>query len=112
MRNSGVVEQQFALGITPRSQPKFALSVSEENVAAVGPGKFQGDIEQREQDFIQHSGSVELARRLQKEGQLLQIAYFAGYLDFRNLAQEITGGIGSAMLRVKDGEDGIPRTEL
>src|SRR6266852_5631975 len=102
MRNRGVVEQQLALRVSSSRQPQLAVQVSEENVSALGSGQLQGHIQKREQDFIQNAGGVQLARGLQKDSQLFQISDFVGNLDTRNLAEEITRGVGGDALGMED----------
>ena len=102
MRNGGVIEQQLAFGVPPCRQAQLAVFVSQEDVTTLGPGELQGHVEKRQQDFIQHAGSVQLACGFEEDSQLLEIGDFVRNLDARNLTEKIARRIGGDVLRMKN----------
>ena len=73
MRNRGVIEQRFALGVAPGGQAQVVLLVPHEDVAALGARKLQGRVQQSDQDFVEHAGRIQLAGGFEKQRQLFQI---------------------------------------
>src|SRR4029077_1595145 len=108
----GVIEQRFALGVSPGGQTQVALFVAHEDVAALGARKFQGGVQQSDENFIEHTGRVQLAGRLEKKGQLLQVRGVGRNLDPRNLAEELAGRVGAGMMGVEDDVRNVAHAEL
>ena len=112
MRNRGVIEQQFAFGIPPCRQAQLAVRVSQENISALGASELQGHVEKRQQDFIQHAGSVQLARGFEENGQLLKVGDFARHLDAGDLTEKVARGVGGDVLRMEYGVNRIAGAEF
>ena len=112
VRNRGVIEQRFALGVAPRSQAQVALFVAHEDVAALGARQLQSRVQQRDQNFVEHAGRVQLARGFEKKGQLFQIGGVGRDLNPGNLAQELARRIRAGVMGMEDDVGNIADTEL
>ena len=66
MRNGGVFQQRFALGVSSRPQPQLSLVIFHEYKSALGPGELEGHIKKGHQNFIQHTNRVQLAGSFEK----------------------------------------------
>src|SRR5262249_43034402 len=107
-----VVQQQFSPGIAPSGQAQAVVLGLEKDVAALGTGQFQGDVEQGEQDFIQHARGIQLARRLEKNRQFLEVGDLIRDLDPGDLAKEIARRIGGDVLGMEDSVDRVASTKF
>ena len=71
----------------PAAKRRVAFFIFQKDVCAFRVGQLQGDVEHRDQDFIQHTGCIQLARSFQKQPQRLQFGRFR--LDQRKSGSEI-----------------------
>ena len=108
----GVIEQGFALGVASGRQTQIVLFVLHKDVAALGAGEFQGGVEQGHQDFVEHAGGVQLARRFEEKRQLLQIGGVVRDLDAGNLAEEFAGRVGAGMVGMENDVSNVAHAKL
>ena len=85
-----------------RSQPQLALLVLHEDISTLGASQLESYVEQRHQNFIEYAHRVQLAGSLQKQNQLFQIRGLVRDVHHGDLAQELAGGVGSAVLRIEN----------
>ena len=100
------------LGVASGGQPQLPFVVLQEDVAALGSRQLQRDVEHGHQDFVEHAGRVQLARRFQKQRQLFQVGGFLLDLDAGNLAEKFARRVRGGMRRVEQDVGRIARPKF
>src|SRR5256885_1234657 len=76
VRHGLVVQQRLAFGVASGSEAQVAVLAFHEDVTPLGAGELQSCLQQSDQDLIEHTGGVELARGLQKKSEFFEVGGF------------------------------------
>ena len=80
-----IVQERLAFAVRPAARRKFTVVIFQKNKTALGPGQFQGHVQQGDKYLVQHAGGIQLAGGFQKKCELFQVVGLGGNLDVREI---------------------------
>src|ERR1022692_2376567 len=99
----------FGVWAAGRRKLSFFLK---ENMGAFGACELQCDVEHRNQNLVEHSRRIQLARGFQKQGELFQVRRFLLDLNAGDLAEKFSSRVGSSVSRIEEKISRIARPEF